>query len=205
MSTKQLKACKICRTEAQKLFLKGERCNTAKCAFIKRKYRPGMHGQKRQKISGYSTRLREKQKLKRIYNILEQQFRKIFQKATKLKGETGDNLLRLLEFRLDNVIYRLGLGVSRAQARQLVNHVYFLVNKKSVNMPSYILKIDDEITIKKSKLKSLQEAVKILDKKEIPSWLLWDKKGSFAKVAGEPNIDQLKQTIDTKLIVEFYS
>ena len=141
--------CRICRREGQKLFLKGDRCYTDKCAITRRAYAPGQHGQGRRKLSEYGSQLREKQKVRRAYGILEGQFAHYFEMANKAQGVTGENLLTLIERRLDNVVYRLGLAVSRPEARQLVSHAHFLVNGKKVNIPSYLVKVGDVITVKK--------------------------------------------------------
>lgn len=205
------KACKICRREGDKLFLKGDRCNTAKCAFVRRKYPPGLHGPKaRIKYSAYGLQLRCKQKIKNIYNLGEKQLRGIFQQCLKHKGNTGDSLLKFLECRLDNVIYRLGLADSRSQAKQLVNHGHFRVNNKKVDIPSYRVKQNDVIAISPSSLSRSQYFKENLVKPEkiqIPVWLAWDKNTSQITILGEPDIANIKknQNIDTKLVVEYYS
>lgn len=147
-------SCKLCRREGQKLFLKGERCYSNKCAIARRPYAPGQHGSQRKKISEYGLQLREKQKAKRFYGVLEKQFRKYFEMANRMSGITGVNLLQLLETRLDNVVYRLGFGTTRAEARQLVNHGHFEVNGKKVNIPSYLVKVGDVITVREKSRKS---------------------------------------------------
>jgi len=205
------KPCKICRREGDKLFLKGDRCNTAKCSFVRRKYPPGVHGPKaRPKFSAYGLQLRCKQKIKNIYNLGERQLVRIFKQCLKQKGNTGDNLLKFLEWRLDNVIYRLGLADSRSQARQLVNHGHFRVNNKKVDIPSYYVKQNDVINISPSSLSQSQYFKDNLMKPEkikIPDWLVWDKNTSQITILGEPNIEDIKknQNIDTKLVVEYYS
>lgn len=140
--------CKLCRREGMKLFLKGDRCYTDKCAFVKRSYAPGQHGANRKKVSEYGMQLREKQKAKRIYGVLETQFRNTYERAEKIKGVTGENLLRLLEMRLDNVVFRLGFASSRVEARQLVNHGHFLVNGKKVDIASYKVSVNDVISVR---------------------------------------------------------
>ncbi|MFH1233186.1 MAG: 30S ribosomal protein S4 [Patescibacteria group bacterium] len=200
--------CKLCRREGAKLMLKGERCLTPKCAITKRNYPPGIHGPKgRGRASGYSMQLREKQKAKKIYNLLEKQFKLTFTKAIKQKGDAGENLMKLLEMRLDNVIFRLALASSRNQARQLVSHRHFLVNNKIVNIPSYQTKSSDVIKIKKSSLAG-KHFVNIADrikKAVIPGWLNFDIKEITAKVLHAPAKNDFEQGINTQQIVEFYS
>lgn len=200
--------CKLCRREGEKLMLKGDRCNTPKCAMVKRNYPPGIHGPKgRGRQSGYSLQLREKQKAKRMYNLLERQFKITFNKAKKKKGDAGENLMRLLETRLDNVIFRLGLASSRSQARELVNHRHFTVNNQIVNIPSYQIKKGDIIKIKESSNRSKQflNISNQTRKIEIPGWLNFDAKEFTAKVLHEPDNQDLKTKINTQMIVEFYS
>ena len=149
--------CKLCRREGMKLFLKGDRCYTDKCAFVRRSYAPGQHGASRKKLSNYGTQLREKQKAKRIYGVLEGQFRNTYERAEKMRGIAGENLLKLLEMRLDNVVYRLGYGASRTEARQLVNHGHFLVNGKKVDIASFKVSVNDVITVcEKSRIRKIQ-------------------------------------------------
>ncbi len=200
--------CKYCRREGVKLFLKGDRCFSGKCALVKRNYPPGVHGPKRlTRLTVYGRQLREKQKLKRMYGLLEKQLKLYFQKSIKQKGETGDNLVRLLEMRLDNVVYRLGFAKSRATARQLVNHGHFLVNGKKVNIPSYQVKVGDVVSLKPSSkdLKIFVNLEKQLNKKETPEWLLPDPTKLAGKVVAVPSKDDLKQIFDIKAVVEFYS
>lgn len=200
--------CKLCRRQGEKLFLRGERCNSAKCAIIRRNYPPGAHGQKRaRRLTGYGIQLREKQKAKRLYGVMETQFRNYFEKSKKVKGDTSENLVKNLETRLDNVIYRLGFARSRAMARQMVSHGLFLINDKKVNIPSYSVVPNDII-----KIKSNKESKKIFDnlkdrlkKHDTPSWLLMDASKLEGKVLSLPAGDELKQIFDPKLIVEFYS
>lgn len=200
--------CKLCRREGEKLMLKGDRCNTAKCAIVKRNYPPGVHGPKgRGRQSGYSQQLREKQKAKRIYNLLEKQFALSFGKAKMQKGDVSDNLMKLLETRFDNVIYRLGLSPSRSQARTLVAHGHFMVNDIKVNIPSYNVKGGDIIKIKKSSLtgKQFTNLSEKLKKAEIPGWLNFDLKEFSAKVLHLPQKENFEAKINTQMIVEFYS
>ncbi|MFA5106969.1 MAG: 30S ribosomal protein S4 [Patescibacteria group bacterium] len=200
--------CKQCRREGEKLFLKGEKCFSGKCPIVKRNYPPGLHGVKgRSRQSNFGMQLREKQKAKRLYRLSERQFFNYFQKATKQQGETVENFLRLLELRLDNVIYRLGIGASRDQARQIVGHGFVLVNGRGVNIPSYQVKAGDVITIKETKQKrpAFQEALKKLEKHETPSWLSFDKPAVKATVTAVPTMPELKQNFQPQLIIEFYS
>ncbi len=200
--------CKLCRREGEKLMLKGERCNTAKCAIVKKNYPPGIHGPKgRPRQSGYNMQLREKQKAKRIYNLLEKQFKLTFTRAIKQKGEAGENLMKSLETRLDNVIYRLGLAESRAQARTLVSHGHFKVNNIKVNIPSFNVKTGDIIKIKESSRTSKHFARlgEKLKKLEIPGWLNFDIKEFHAKVLHQPTKENFEAKINTQMIVEFYS
>ena len=200
--------CKLCRREGDKLMLKGERCSTAKCAIVKRNYPPGLHGPKgRARQSGYNMQLREKQKAKRIYNLMEKQFTLSFEKAIKHKGETGENLMKILETRLDNVIYRLGFASSRAEARTLTNHGHFKVNGVKVNIPSFNVKTGDVIKIKPSSQKSklFANLPEKLKKIEIPSWLNLDFKDLSAKVLHQPSKENFEAKINNQMIVEFYS
>jgi small subunit ribosomal protein S4 len=200
--------CKLCRREGQKLFLKGARCFSDKCAFERRPYAPGQHGQRmRRKISEYGIQLREKQKVRRIYGIFEKQFRNYFKKAERIKGITGENLLALLECRLDNVIYRLGFAPSRKAARQLVLHKHFSVNGRTVNIPSYHLKPKDIIKVreKSANLDVIHEALKASGRGTDISWLRTDK----AKLEGElleiPRREEIPIVVQEQLIVELYS
>jgi small subunit ribosomal protein S4 len=200
--------CKLCRRQGEKLFLRGERCSSIKCAIIRRNFPPGAHGQKRtRRLTGYGIQLREKQKAKRLYGLMEKQFRNYFEKAKKVKGDTSENLVINLETRLDNVIYRLGFARSRAMARQMVNHGLFQVNGKKVNIPSFTVRPNDIITIKANKeSKKIFENLKDkLQKFETPSWLLMDVSKLEGKILSTPAGDELKQIFDPKLIVEFYS
>lgn len=200
-------ACKLCRRESQKLFLKGDRCYTDKCAFDRRNYAPGQHGQRRGKFSDYGTQLREKQKVKRIYGVLEKQFRKYFFEADRLRGITGETLLVLLERRLDNIVYRLGFASSRNQARQLVRHNHVLVNDKRVNIPSYLVSTGDMITIreKSRKIPLVNEALDAVERVGVPSWLELNKDAYQGKVTAFPERKDLTMPIQEQLIVELYS
>ena len=197
--------CKLCRREGQKLFLKGERCYSTKCAIERRNYAPGQHGQNRKKISDYGTQLREKQKTKRFYGMQETQFRNLFDKAARKKGITGENLLILLESRLDNVVFRLGLASSRKEARQLVTHNHFLVNGKKVNIPSYEVKAGDVIKVKEKSTNS----PKFKEVKEmsitVPSWLTVDVEKLEGKVITLPTRAEIDTPVAEHLIVELYS
>jgi small subunit ribosomal protein S4 len=200
--------CAQCRREGEKLFLKGDRCNTTKCAIIRRGYPPGVHGPKgKARLTGYGTQLREKQKAKRIYGILERQFNNYFKKAIKKKGDTSEFLLQLLEMRLDNVIYRLGLGKSRQQARQLVSHSLFVVNGKKVDIPSFQAKVGDIISIKPNavKKKVFENLPQTIAKYEPPTWLSLDVAKLEGKVVRKPTKDDVKTPFDLKMIIEFYS
>lgn len=200
--------CKQCRRAGEKLFLKGERCDTAKCAIVKRNFPPGMHGVKgKTRQSEYGLQLQEKQKVKREYGLREKQFKLTFEKGKAQAGKAGENLFKLLETRFDNTIYRLGFASSRTQARQLVNHGHFLINNKKVNIPSYQVRIGEIITIKAGSKKSklfagLDEKLK---KTQAPGWLNLDVKELTAKVLHKPNIEDIKTNFNTQMIVEFYS
>ena len=188
--------------------LKGERCSTAICAIVKRNYPPGLHGPKgRARQSGYNMQLREKQKAKRIYNLMEKQFKLSFLRAIKQKGEAGENLMKILETRLDNVIYRLGFSPSRAQARVLTNHGHFRVNDKKVNIPSFNVKTGDIIKVRQSsrKNKHFANLSEKLKKTETPSWLNLDAKDLSAKVLHQPVKEDFESKINSQMIVEFYS
>ena len=189
-----------------KLFLKGERCYTEKCAIEKRNFPPGQHGKSRkQKLAGYGVQLREKQKVKRIYGVLEDQFRRYFEAADRTRGITGETLLQLLERRFDNVIYRLGLATSRPQARQLVRHGHFLVNGKKVDIPSYSLRAGDVVTVKANSEKSatIVHAMEEVKGRGVPAWLTFD--GAAGKVMSLPTREQINLPVQEQLIVELYS
>ncbi|MBE7052739.1 MAG: 30S ribosomal protein S4 [Ruminococcaceae bacterium] len=199
--------CRLCRREGQKLFLKGERCYSDKCSINKRQYAPGQHGQSRKKLSEYGVQLREKQKARRYYGVLESQFAKYFEMAEKKKGITGENLLQILESRLDNVVYRLGFAVSRPEARQLVKHGHFTVNGNKVDIPSYLIKEGDVIAIKENS-RSLTKIKAVLEQTEgkvIPAWLDLDKNTSSAKVVKLAAREDIDLEIKEHLIVELYS
>lgn len=203
--------CKLCRREGEKLFLKGSRCLTPKCAFERRDYPPGQHGRtsqfRRSRSSDYAFQLREKQKARRIYGILERQFRRYFRTAQRMPGLTGGNLLSLLETRLDNAIYRLGFADSRAQARQLVQHGHFVVNGRRTDIPSYLLRPGDEITVRdgsrnKTYFKTAKET---LGQLPVPEWLSLDTGAMSARVTRRPERSDIDLTIKEQLIVEYYS
>lgn len=199
--------CRLCRREGQKLYLKGDRCFTPKCAIDRRAYAPGQHGQGRKKVSEYGLQLREKQKARRIYGILENQFRRYFEKAERQPGVTGENLLRLLERRLDNVIYRLGLGSSRSEARQLVRHGHFMVNGRKVNIPSYLIRVGDVITVRDKSKESprVKELLERAGDRTPPAWLELEAEQARARVVDLPARDQIDATVQEHLIVELYS
>lgn len=199
--------CRLCRREGMKLFLKGERCYTDKCAIERRSYSPGQHGQARKKMTEYSGQLREKQKLKRIYGMLEQQFRRSFAQAERQLGITGENLLLLLERRLDNMVYRMGFATSRAEARQLVRHGHFLVNRRKVTIPSYLVAPGDEVAAreKSKQMARVQEAVELAQRRGVPEWLEVDKEKLVGRVRALPTRADLTMPISEKLVVELYS
>lgn len=199
--------CRLCRREGEKLFLKGARCMTEKCAIERRSYPPGQHGQGRQRTSDYSMQLREKQKLRRIYGLQERQFRGIFRRAERQVGVTGAALLRLLECRLDNVAYRLGFGVSRKQARQIVNHGHLLVNGKTVTVPGALVKVGDVIEVceRSRKLAVIQEALEAVESRGIPDWLELDKEAFKGIVRSLPTKEQIVLPVNEQLVVELYS
>ena len=200
--------CRLCRRQGEKLLLKGTKCQTEKCAAAKRAYPPGQHGQgRRQKLSNYGTQLKEKQKVKRIYGVLERQFRKYFKIASKTKGVTGKMLLQLLERRLDNVVFRMGLGISRSQARQIVRHNLIAVNSRRVNIPSYLVEKDDLIEIKakdKAKIK-IKDNLELAKDRTVPSWLEFSAAEMKGKVLRLPEKADIQQPIQEQLIVELYS
>ena len=200
-------SCRLCRREAQKLFLKGERCYTKKCSAEKRAYAPGQHGQLRKKQSEYGLQLREKQKAKRFYGVLERQFAKYFDMAVQRRGVTGTNLLQILESRLDNVVYRLGLATSRAEARQLVRHAHFTVNGDKVNIPSYLVKPGDIVALRR-KSRSIEKFKSILEitgSKIVPAWLEFDYDNLSGKVISLASRDDVDVQVSEHLIVELYS
>lgn len=200
--------CKQCRRAGEKLFLKGERCSSVKCAIVKRNYPPGFHGPKgKKRTSIYGGQLNEKQKAKKQYQLSEKQFRLTYEKARRQTGNAGDNFIKLLETRLDNTIYRLGIADSRAQARQIVSHGLITINDKKVNIPSYSLKTGEIIKIKTSKervklFKNLSEKLK---NKEIPAWIHFDPKEKSAKILHKPDVSKMTLNFDMQMIIEFYS
>ena len=201
-------SCRLCRRENLKLFLKGDRCYGDKCAFERRPYAPGQHGQRRGgKYSDYRLQLREKQKVKRIYGILEKQFRKYYYHAEQRKGITGTNLLILLECRLDNVVYRMGFASSRKQARQAVRHNHFLVNNKQVNIPSYQVKIGDLVQVKEAsrKVGTISEAMETVVRRGIPDWMEVDKVEFGGILKAITNREDITMPIQEQLIIELYS
>lgn len=200
--------CKLCRREGQKLFLKGTKCNTNKCPFERKGYAPGQHGRTRRfKQSEYGVQLREKQKVRRIYGILERQFRNYFAKAEKTKGVTGENLLRILECRLDNVIYRLGFAASRKAARLLVRHRHFLVNENIVDIPSYSVKVGDviKVTDKSKKMGAIHSSLRKIKDDRQYAWLNLDKANLTGTLLTLPNREDIPAEINESLIVELYS
>ena len=200
--------CRLCRREGMKLFLKGERCYTEKCAIEKRNLPPGQHGKLRKaKMVGYGVQLREKQKVKRIYGVLENQFRRYFEMADRTRGITGETLLQLLERRFDNVIYRLGLATSRAQARQQIRHGHFLINGKKVDIPSYSTKAGDTITVRGTSAQnaSIVHAIEEVKGRGIPDWLQFDAGQLTGRVQSLPTREQINLPVQEQLIVELYS
>jgi small subunit ribosomal protein S4 len=199
--------CRQCRREGLKLFLKGERCYTDKCAIERRNYPPGEHGQARPKFSEYSIQLREKQKLKRMYGVLEHQFRRYFQMADRSRGVTGETLLQILERRLDNIVYRLGFATSRAEARQLVRHGHFRVNGRKVNIPSYLIRPGDSVTVRERsrQVARIQEALELAQRRGVPDWLEVSPETFTGTVKALPARTDLTMPINEKLVVELYS
>lgn len=199
--------CRLCRREGLQLFLKGDRCYTDKCAIERRHYPPGQHGQRRTKLSDYGLQLREKQRVKRIYGVMEKQFRGYFEKAERQKGVTGANLLIFLERRLDNIVYRLGFANSRAQARQLVRHNQVQVNGRKVNLASYLVKMGDtvQVTEKGRKLPLIQDALEAVARRGTPSWLELNKEEAQGRVIMFPGREDITMPIQEHLIVELYS
>jgi len=201
-------SCRLCRRENLKLFLKGDRCYSEKCAFERRGYAPGDHGQAHKKQrSDYGVQLREKQKLKRLYGLLEKQFRGYFEKADQQKGITGTNLLLFLERRMDNMIFRMGLANSRVEARQLISHGHFLINGKPVNIPSYLLKAGDEVSVKEGsrKITRVLEAMETVARRGVPHWLALDKENFKASLKLLPVREDLTMPVQEQLVVELYS
>ncbi len=200
-------SCRLCRREGQKLFLKGERCYGGKCALSRRAYAPGQHGAAKKKLSEYGVQLREKQKAKRFYGILESQFRKYFEIADSKKGITGEVLLQLLETRLDNVVYRMGFGTTRAESRQLVTHGHFEINGKRVNIPSYLTKVGEAIEVCEKSRKSprFKEILDITGSKVVPKWIEVDQENLKGRVVALPARDDVDLPVQEHLIVELYS
>ena len=200
-------SCRICRRENLKMYLKGDRCYTDKCAIERRPYPPGQHGQGRAKFSEYGVQLREKQKVKRLYGLLETQFRGYYLRGSAAKGKTGENLLQFLEQRLDNVVFRLGFADTRAEARQLVRHGHFRVNDRKVNIPSFQVKVGDVVAVKEKsrKIVRINEALEAVERRGVPAWLDLDKGAFKGTVKAAPSRDDITMPIQEQLIVELYS
>lgn len=199
--------CRLCRREGEKLFLKGTRCHTEKCGVERRKYAPGQHGQSRGKLSDYGIQLREKQKVRRIYGIMERQFRLYFEKASSMKGVTGEVLLQLLERRLDAAVFRMGFAANRREARQLVKHGHFLVNGRSSDIPSHLLRPGDVVEVKESSRENvtIAESLSVAEHRGMPDWIQFDAtalKGTFVRI---PTRDEIQLPVQEQLIVELYS
>lgn len=201
--------CRYCRREGVKLMLKGERCLTNKCSLERRNYPPGQHGitRQRRRISDYGIRLRAKQQARRMFGVMERQFRRLFEEASRLPGATGENLLRLLECRLDNVVYRLGLAQSRAHARQLVRHGHLLVNGRKTNIPSYLVRPGDVIAVRPESRRRpyFKALIEELNDRAVPGWLSLDVQEMSARVLRQPNPEECEQGLQPQMIVEFYS
>jgi small subunit ribosomal protein S4 len=199
--------CRICRREGEKLFLKGDRCYTEKCAVERRKYPPGQHGQGYRKLSDYGIQLREKQKVRKMYGLLEKQFRRYFHDAESKKGITGEVLLQFLETRLDSMVYRMGFAPNRRRARQLIGHGHILVNGKKVNLPSYILRKGDSITIKESSrdMPEILDSIAQSEHRGLPGWIEVDSANFVGKVLHIPSRDEIQLPVQDQLIVELYS
>ncbi|MGI6336221.1 MAG: 30S ribosomal protein S4 [Clostridiales bacterium] len=199
--------CKLCRREGQKLFLKGDRCYTGKCSIVRREAAPGQHGQSRKKKSEYLLQLREKQKTKRYYGMLEKQFAEYYEMAARKQGVTGENLLQLLESRFDNIIYRLGFAMSRPEARQLLRHGHFTINGKKVNIPSYLCRAGDVITLKETSKSSdkLKSVIEANASKPIPKWLDLDRNTLTGRIINLPAREDIDLPVEEHLIVELYS
>ena len=199
--------CRLCRREGLKLFLKGERCYTDKCAIERRNYPPGEHGQARPKFSEYSVQLREKQKLRRIYGVLEGQFRRYFTMADRSRGVTGETLLQLLERRLDNIVYRVGFATSRSESRQLVRHGHFAVNGRKVNIPSFLVRVGDVVTVREGsrQVARITEAIVLAQRRGVPDWLEVTPEAFSGKIKTLPQRSDLTMPINEKLVVELYS
>ncbi len=199
--------CRLCRREGIKLYLKGERCYTEKCALSRKSFPPGQNMPSRRKVTEYGIQLREKQKVRRVYGVLENQFRNYFHKAERQSGVTGDNLFSILERRFDNVIYRIGLGSSRTEARQLIRHGHFAINGKKVDIPSYLLKAGDVIEVReKSKSKTrLKENIETAGERTVPEWLEYDAERAVGRVVSLPSRDHVDIPIEDALVIELYS
>jgi len=199
--------CRLCRREGLKLFLKGERCYTDKCAIERRNYPPGEHGQARPKFSEYSIQLREKQKLRRIYGVLEGQFRRYFAMADRAKGVTGETLMQLLERRLDNVVYRLGFATSRSEARQLVRHGHFQVNGRKVDVPSFVVRAGDQIGVRERsrQIARIKDALELAQRRGVPDWLEITPEAFTGVIKALPSRTDVTMPVNEKLVVELYS
>lgn len=199
--------CRLCRREGMKLYLKGDRCYTGKCSIDRRAYAPGQHGQSRKKPTEFAIQLREKQKARRIYGVLEKQFSGYFEEANRQKGMTGENLLRILERRLDNVVYRLGFAASRAEARQLVRHGHFSVNGKKVNIPSFLVRVGETIAVREESKSSprIKELLENRGAKAIPAWLTYDATAASGTIVALPAREDIDVPVQEHLIVEKYS
>jgi small subunit ribosomal protein S4 len=199
--------CRICRRETEKLFLKGDRCYTEKCAVERRQYPPGQHGQRRGKLSDYGIQLREKQKVRNSYGLLEKQFRNYFHRAERKKGVTGEVLLQFLETRLDNVVYRMGFAANRNSARQLVTHAHFLVNGREVSIPSYRVQVGDSVEVKETsrEVDIIKESIVRAEQRGIPSWIEVDPRNFKGKILQIPAREDIQLTAQEQLIVELYS
>lgn len=199
--------CRICRREGEKLFLKGERCYTEKCAVERRKYPPGQHGQNRVKLSDYGIQLREKQKARKSYGLVERQFRNYFHEAERQKGATGEVLLQLLERRLDNVVFRMGFAANRREARQLIAHGHFLVNGRAINIPSYLVKVGDIIEVKEisREIPSISDNLSKIEHRGLPNWIEVDSLNFKGKVLHIPSREEMQLPVQEQLIVELYS
>jgi len=199
--------CRLCRREGTKLYLKGDRCYTPKCAIGRRAFPPGQQGPSRRKVTEYGLQLREKQKVRRIYGVMETQFRNYFRKAERQPGVTGENLLRLLERRFDNVIYRLGLGASRVEARQLIRHGHFTINGRKVNIPSYLVRVGDVIGIRErsKSMSRIRENLERATENNPPAWLEYDSERSVGRVVALPTREHIDIPVQESLVVELYS
>ena len=197
--------CRLCRAEGIKLFLKGDRCNSGKCAIVRRQYRPGMHSQARQKLSEYAIRLREKQKVRRVYGVLEKQFRKYYHEATRVRGVTGEVLLQLLERRLDNVIFRMGLASSRPQARQFVRHGFIEVNGKRTDIPSFNVKPGMTIKVIEKKTDFFKKRLEGVTAPRVPSWLSFEADKLTGAIVSLPTREENDTPANEQYIVEYYS